>query len=83
MKHPGEYNVPGHLHAGLIAYIIDHVRPGGFLQSVISNDLQGAVQRGGSVSFSYLRKIVDFMNMEAPSSCWGSVEKMESWIKGK
>lgn len=72
--------VPGHLRGGLSRYLLDHLRPGQFLQSVLSNDLRMTIGRADDTSLAHLRSIVQFLTMVAPAPSWGSVEALEAWI---
>ena len=77
-KHEGL--LPEHLRAGLLNYLLDHIRPGHFLQALLSNNLHHAVARADPVSLQHLREIVLFLFLAAPSASWGSPEAMEAWI---
>ena len=73
--------LPEGLQGGVQRYIEDGIRPGSFLQSVISNYLMGAVCKADDINRGRMVDIVKFFYNEAPMSCWGSKEKMEQWIK--
>lgn len=75
--------IPAPIWDGLVRYVEHHIRPGGFLSSVIANDLSLALQRGepGSLAtLGYLHRIVLY---HLPSGCWGSWERLEEWVKGR
>lgn len=71
--------VPEHLIDGLALYIARGIRPGGFLEAVISND-SGAFSRVDVNSRHGLFALVSFLYNSAPSTCWGSPLKFQQWI---
>lgn len=76
------YNkVPDHLHDGIVAYIVDGIIPGGFFTAVVCNDLRGAFERADQISINYMKAILTYMYCYAPSTCWGSVERMVKWVR--
>lgn len=62
-------------------YIDKGIEPGGFLAAVICNDLRGAVGRADAENLSQLPAFVSYFYNDAPSSCWGSPEKFEAWLR--
>lgn len=76
-----EYDVPEHTMKALQAWINKGHVPGDFVLSVLRNDLQGAAMRADAFNAPRLPAIINFLNMEAPSPCWGSPEKVEEWRK--
>jgi len=73
------YNVPDHVRPALELWIREGRMPGDFLRSVLENDLRNAVMRADHVNAQHLKDIIDFLNMEAPSPCWGSRENVLAW----
>lgn len=73
------YDVPAHTLEGLRAWIEKGQVPGDFILCVLKNDLQGAAMRADAFNAPRLPSIINFLNMEAPSPCWGSPEKVEAW----
>lgn len=72
--------IPTHLFNGLREYVVMGLKPGGFLTSVLCNDLSGAVQRAhGPTAFLSLPALVMFVNNFCPTKCWGSMKKIEAW----
>ena len=64
-------------------YVDHHVRPSGFLAAVICNNLQDAVFYADDENLRNLPAFVAYFYDEAPSTCWGSVEKMQEWLKAR
>lgn len=77
-----EYGVPEHLRAGLIRYLVQRIRPGGFLVAVLKNDLAETLRRADPVSFAGLPSIRLFLDNEAPSPSWGSPAAFQAWLDG-
>lgn len=75
-----ENMVPPHDWGGIIHYINYGIDPGGFLSAVICNDLKGAFGKADSINSENLKHIVTWFYNYAPSECWGSREKFESWV---
>jgi hypothetical protein len=71
--------IPEALHEGIVAYIVDGITPGGFFTAIVCNDLRGAFQRADVESVKAIHALLVYMLNEAPSTCWGSVERMVTW----
>jgi len=72
--------LPESLRNGMRCYIEDHVETGGFLHAVLSNDLRAALAFADSDNLCDLYAIVVWIYNEAPSTCWGSPEKVAAWV---
>lgn len=79
-RHNGCY-VPKHIHKAIRAYVVDHRRPGQFLQAVIRNDLKEATARADEENQVNLVAIVGYFYNETPGLCWGSKEALKAWVK--
>lgn len=76
------YNLlPEHIRSGVKSYIEDGIPPGDFLQAVISNNLSESFARADRINIARMFDIVSFFYNEAPSTCWGTNERMLNWIK--
>lgn len=76
-----ELGVPRHLIAGLVRYIVEGVKPGDFLQAVLSNDLMKAAGRGDGQSIAGLKALCLFLYNDAPNACHGSPENVADWCE--
>lgn len=65
---------------GLYNYFERRIPTGGFMRSVLSNDLRGAVQRADSQNRYLLREYVFWLNTEAPTDAWGSPDSVADWL---
>ena len=75
------YFIPEYMHEGLVKYIEEHRETGGFLTSLLSNDLSMTLQRADRVNSRNLLAYIYFLMEFAPSECWGSSEKVNAWTK--
>ena len=75
-------NCPEHARPALRRYVEGRLRPGSFLYAVLSNNLIQAIETADDENKRDLNALVKFMYTEIPAACWGSVNKVEKWIKG-
>ena len=75
-----EFYIPDRMMGGLIRYIENGIAPGDFLTAVICNDLNGAVGNADDENVRNLPAYIGYLYNEAPSACWGSLEKMLNWM---
>jgi len=64
-------------------YVKHGLEPGGFVYSVLCNDLFGAIGRADSQNKRDLEEICRYVYNDIPSNCWGSSEIVEAWMKKK
>ena len=62
-------------------YVNDHCPVGGFLTAVLSNDLVGSFGKADEENRANLFDIVSYCYNEIPSPCWGSLEKVQAWLR--
>lgn len=73
--------VPEHTRGALLRYRDRGYEPGGFLYSVLNNDLFGAVGRADAENIRALKDICGWVYNRLPSASWGNVDKIEAWIR--
>lgn len=73
--------LPEHMRAGVRGYIEEGGHIGGFLTALFSNDLVGTYGKADGANREAISIWVDFLHWEAPSTCWGSIEKVTKWQK--
>lgn len=78
-----EFYVPSGTLDAALRYLHEHIPPGDFLRAVICNDLKEAVARADDENLSNLPAIVAFFYNEAPTICWGSMQRMNDWLAAK
>jgi hypothetical protein len=77
------YEFNKHTKNHLAGYIVYKNNPGGFLMSVLANDLTEACLRADSINKSLLFEIVSWIYHRAPAECHGSYEKVNNWLDSK
>lgn len=75
------YMIPDYTRDALDRWAQCGLMPGGFVRSVLCNDLSGACMRADMSNRSMLFEIVQYVYNELPSDCWGSEEKVDAWEK--
>jgi hypothetical protein len=73
--------IPEHCRASMKAYIERGVPLGGFLSSIVANDLVLAAQQADQHNIYRLKDYALFLHGEAPSEAWGSAKAYQSWVK--
>ena len=73
-------SLPEGLQDSMMRYIEHGIRPGSFLEAVLTNDLFGALGKADSINRHLLFDICQWIYNEAPYSCWGSKERVDAWI---
>jgi len=74
------HELPDYMIDGLVRYIVHGIEPGGFLSSVLENDLAWAAARADAVNRRNLFRYASFLLYGAPNGCWGSKSKVQEWI---
>lgn len=72
--------VPDHTRGALLRYRDKGLAPGGFLTSVLTNDLFGAVGRADAENIRALKDICGWIYNRMPAPAWGNQERMDDWI---
>lgn len=54
--------------------------PGGFLMSVLENNLSRAVAEADGQNFPAIPQISKWIYNKLPSACWGTPEKVANWL---
>lgn len=83
MKNPEEFNYEIRTVISAInRYVEYRYEPGGFVRSVLENDLKGAFGSADMDNRRYMFEIVQYCYNEIPSICWGSKEAVNDWLNG-
>lgn len=77
------YNLPEHTWGALRRYVDEGLYPGGFLGSVLANDLFGALGKADHINKTRIFDICMHIYNEEPLSCWGNYEKVDKWCVEK
>jgi len=70
-----------HMQSAILRYVALGVEPGGFLCSVIDNDLFKAVKRADGTNLYKLGSYVKFFEYASPAECFGSKTLRIEWQK--
>lgn len=73
--------IPARMLPGLRRWIEQGIVPGEFLQAVLRNDFRAACERADDKNARILPAYVIYLYNEAPAACWGSLEKVNAWVK--
>lgn len=75
--------IPKHCQDALADYILHHKPVGSFLKNLLSNDLQATFASADDINYKAVGKYVVFLYNVAPGACWGSPEKVKSWLENR
>ncbi len=64
-------------------YVTDGVDPGGFVVSVLENDLKESFARADLDNRAAMFEIVNYCYNRIPSTCWGSPDRVDAWMVDK
>jgi hypothetical protein len=78
-----EWVIPKYMWSGIDLYLEHGIKPGHFLSAVICNDMSTAVGYADDTNIRNLPAYSNFFYNYAPSTSWGSKEKMEKWMMKK
>ena len=73
--------IPEHMQVSVVSYVMYGVRPGSFLESLVSGDFIASALNADVFNNPNLANITKFFYFYAPSSCWGTPENYEYWIE--
>lgn len=63
-------------------YVSERRDPGDFLTAVLSNDLREACARADDSERLNIHQTVQYCYNHIPAGCWGSRERVKSWLSG-
>ena len=66
--------------ASLNQYTDHHISPGGFLSSVLANNLVDSFAKADDANRAALWEIAGYCHWELPSQCWGDEAKVKAWL---
>ena len=78
-----EQTIPKYMREGIERYVNHGIPPGSFLTAIICNDLSEAVANADVLNMGLIPVYTAWFYNEAPSTCWGSLEKMNAWMHYK
>lgn len=78
-----EFYIPERMREAMLAYTQEGREPGDFLKAVICNDLKESCHRADEENLRNLPAFVYWFYQWAPAVCWGSEDRMNSWLHFK
>ena len=75
-----DWCIPARMMPVIRRYIEEGIETGDFLTAVITNNFSEACARADDENLENLPAYAAFFYNEAPERCYGSVEKMQSWM---
>ena len=75
----GLERLPSHMHGGIKRWILNGIPAGSFLNSVLRNDLMGALGKADEMNKHALFEYGMFLYNDAPSGCYGSLDECVEW----
>lgn len=75
--------IPNHIRTPLYNYFIHGIMPGGFLTSLLSNDLFLSVQKADPLNLTYYIHITTWILHNMPDDSYGSYEIVNNWCANK
>ena len=78
----GQLVIPTHTKEALDNYFLKGYEPGGFITSILTNNLYGAVNSADIANRHAIWEIVKWLTAEAevPSASWGTKDHVSNWL---
>ena len=78
----GELAIPPHTTEALDSYFLRGWEPGGFITSILTNDLYGAVRSADFSNKHAIYEIVQWLTLEpiVPKNSWGHEKLVSNWL---
>ena len=76
-----DYLLPQTLHGGFVRYALAGVPTGGFMRSVLENDLAGAAYRADLGNLERISDIMLFICSATLAECHGSRAQVDAWLE--
>jgi len=70
------------IRAAIDRFVRDRLRPGGFVNAILENDLLEAINRADSANLFLIPHIVAYMAEHVPASARGSEAWVNDWLQG-
>lgn len=76
----GDARIPDHTKISIENYLLYGLPPGGFLTSVLTNNLYGAVASADYQNKDRIVDIVKWLTFAAPGGSYGNYEILNDWV---
>jgi len=77
------YGIPEHITDSFENYLIHGFSPGGFVTSIIANDIFLAVGRADGINIQFIPQIVNWIIFNMPTESIGSYQAVTDWCGDK
>jgi hypothetical protein len=77
------YGIPEHIAHSFENYLIHGFSPGGFVTSILANDIFLAVGRADGINRQFIPQIVNWIIFNMPPESIGSYQAIEDWCNDK
>ena len=77
------FDIPEYAKAALADYVEHRTDPGGFLLSILRNDLLSTCETADDMNRRRIYEYVSYVYNKIPHCAWGSKEAVEDWMGGK
>lgn len=76
------YGITDELRESLLRYAVQKIETGSFLRSILENDLFEAIGRADMFNMrdKVFYDVCNYIYNELPETCWGSKEKVATWL---
>lgn len=75
----GYHLIPSHMREGITIYVLDGIRPGGFLQALLCNDFLAACAHADLENSFALHGWGRFLYNHVPAAAFGSPDNYLEW----
>ena len=82
-NYEGEGELPIHTCEAIENYLLYGMRPGGFVEALLANDVHRAVFNGDQVNKHCIWQITYWLVTNAPAQARGSYEQIDNWCSDK
>lgn len=73
--------IPATTQRALELYVNKRISPGGFLYSLLTNDLFGAISKADAANLAAIKDICFYVYNEMPADSWGNYDKVKQWLR--
>jgi hypothetical protein len=75
--------IPEHIRFSFENYLIHGIHPGGFVSSIIANDIFNAVYKADNINMTRISNITTWIVINMPTSSIGSYDAIKDWCSDK
>lgn len=76
----GMARLPEHMQEGALSYVMEGIKPGGFLTAVLENNLVRSYERADWVNTASMGEWAQWLYNSCPMPAWGGEHEVKDWI---